>query len=317
MSPRFIAGLALCALSLAAGLIPQGRAAVSDNPMAMEPTASEAASLDLFGDGQIHLVVRVDDIGFCHAANEAFRRIAEEGVVTAASVIVNTPWLDEAVAILRDHPQVSVGVHTCLNSEWVPYRWGPVLPATEVPTLVDEWGHFFGTRADLQAHHPSLDEIEREIRAQIDLALRKGLNLSYLDHHMGAAVETPAMRARFERIARDHGLAISRYFGERAGPAIYSVSPEAKADTLIEGLEAITDPGLYLLVVHPGLDQPEMQVLRDLNPTGLPDMARHRQAETDALCDPRLRRLIERRHIQLADYNLLRERFLDRMIRPR
>src|SRR3982751_2931351 len=82
---------------------------------------------DLYGDGKIRLVVRADDFGFSHASNMALERLLKEGVMTSAGVIVNTGWLDETVGILKGHPEVSVGVHVCLNSEWVPYRWGPVL----------------------------------------------------------------------------------------------------------------------------------------------------------------------------------------------
>ena len=71
------------------------------------------------------LIIRTDDIGFCHGVNMAFKRVAEQGIVTSASVIVNTPWLDEAVAILKAHPEISVGVHLALNSEWREYKWGP------------------------------------------------------------------------------------------------------------------------------------------------------------------------------------------------
>ena len=48
----------------------------------------------------------------------------------------------EAVEILRDQPQVSAGIHLTLNSEWQHYKWGPVLGASRVPSLVDENGHF-------------------------------------------------------------------------------------------------------------------------------------------------------------------------------
>src|SRR5688572_11949570 len=116
-----------------------------------------APSANPFNDEKIRLIVRADDFGFCHASNMALEKLCNEGVITAASVIVNTGWLDETVAILKKHPRVSVGVHVCLNSEWVPYKWGPVLPAKEVPSLVDEWGHFFGTRKDMLAARPNLD----------------------------------------------------------------------------------------------------------------------------------------------------------------
>lgn len=300
------------------------------DPMPAWPTDLAAAAatsepLHLFADDKVRFIFRCDDIGFCHAANAAFEQVAREGVVTAVSVIVNTPWLDEAVEIVKRHPEISVGVHTCLNCEWTPYRWGPVLPPAAVPTLVDEWGHFFGTRKQLLENNPNLDEVERELRAQVDLALKKGLKLSYLDHHMSGAVSTPAMRERFERVARDYGLAMSRYFGERPGPVWYRVPPAQKPKFLAEGVGSYQKPGLYLVVCHPGLMQPEMQVLRDLNvqirkddntTLGLEQMAAHRQAETDGLCHPDLRRVIQERGIELIGYDALRSRYLDKMRRP-
>src|SRR6476646_843616 len=171
-----------------------------------QTTRPAAPTVNLFGDDKIRLVIRADDFGFSHASNMALEKILDEGTITAASVIVNTGWLDETVEILKKHPEVSVGVHVCLNSEWVPYKWGPVLPARDVPSLVDEWGHFFGTRKELLAQQPNPDEVEMEIRAQVDLALRKGLKISYMDHHMGTAVTTPQMRERFVKVAREKGL---------------------------------------------------------------------------------------------------------------
>src|SRR5688572_15151561 len=165
-------------------------AAICASTIAPAQDEAQPAGRNLYGDDKIRLVVRADDFGFSHASNMALEKILSEGTITAASVIVNTGWLDETVEILKKHPQTSVGVHVCLNSEWVPYKWGPVLPAKDVPSLVDEWGHFFGTRRDMLAHKPNPDEVEKEIRAQVDLAIRKGLKISYLDHHMGAAVST-------------------------------------------------------------------------------------------------------------------------------
>ena len=283
---------------------------------AKTPPASTAPASNLFDDDKIRLIVRADDFGFSHASNMALEKLLSEGTLTAASVIVNTGWLDETVAILKKHPQTSVGVHVCLNSEWTPYKWGPVLPAKEVPSLVDEWGKFFGTRKDLLAHKPNLDEVEKEIRAQVDLAICKGLKISYLDHHMGAAVTTPQMRERFVKVAKEYNLGISRWYGEIPGPIVYSVPPEKKTDFLLTELEKLTRPGLYLIVCHTLIKTPEVEVLKDLNITGPKNMADHRQAECDMLCDPRLKQLIKDKRIELVGYDTLREKFYSQMRQP-
>ena len=246
----------------------------------------------------------------------ALVKLLDEGTITVAGVIVNTGWLDETVSILKKHPEVSVGVHVCLNSEWVPYKWGPVLPAKEVPTLVVEWGHFFGTRKDLLAHEPNLDQVEKEIRAQVDLAIRKGLKISYMDHHMSAAVTTPQMRERFVKVAKEHGLGISRWYGELPGPIVYSVEPAKKTDFLVSELQKLSKPGLYLIVCHTLIKSPEVEVLKDLNLTGPKNMAEHRQAECDMLCSPRLKQVIQDKGIELVGYDTLREKFLTKMQQP-
>jgi predicted glycoside hydrolase/deacetylase ChbG (UPF0249 family) len=53
------------------------------------------------------IAIRCDDVGFCHGVNAAFKRIAGQGMVSAASVMVNSPWLDEAVAKWRETPSSS------------------------------------------------------------------------------------------------------------------------------------------------------------------------------------------------------------------
>lgn len=263
------------------------------------------------------LIIRMDDVGFCHAANQAAQRVLKEGVCTSISVIVNTPWLDEAVEILRRHPEVSVGVHLTLNAEWREYRWGPVLPYSEVPSLVDEYGRFFPSRAIFFAHNPRTEEVEKELRAQIKLALNKGLRVSYVDYHMGTAMSTPALQQVVEKLAAEFKLGVSRYFGEIDAPSVYRAAPQDKLAEGIRILEGLTEPELYLFVVHPGLNTPELAAMTDLNPSGPPDMAAHRQGETDMLCSPAFKAAIEKRGLQLIGYKELRDMGLDRMSRPR
>ena len=291
-----ISSSALCLAQMTDSYYP-----VSSNEAAKAPGDKVPAAKD----GKIRLVIRADDIGFCHGANQALRRLLEARIVTSFSVMVNTPWLDEAAEILREHPEVSVGVHTAVNSEWKEFRWGPVSPIGKVPSLVDSYGKFFPSRRSMMANHPRVEEVAAEVRAQIDLARRKGLKLSYMDHHMSGAVNTLEMQEEFEKIARENGLGISRYFGEREAKSVYSEPPEKKLEAALRNLDGLTTPGLYLLVVHPGTDGPEMAAMTDLNSGGLREMSRHRQAEADVYSSPEYLAALEKKGIELVGYKEL------------
>jgi predicted glycoside hydrolase/deacetylase ChbG (UPF0249 family) len=254
------------------------------------------------------LIIRTDDIGFCHGANMAFKRIADLGMVSSVSVIVNTPWLDEAVEILKQHPEISVGVHLALNSEWKEFKWGPVTPHDKVSSLVDEFGKFYGSRKELFSHRPKISEVAKELRAQVELAKRKGLKISYIDNHMGAAISTLEFQEEMEKIAKEYHIGISRYFGEQEMPTVYSAAPEQKLSQALKNLEAITNGGLFLLVCHVGTDDSEMQAMTDLNTFGPKNMSKHRQAEADVLCSPQYKAALKSRGIQLVGYKDLVER---------
>src|SRR5205809_660229 len=62
------------------------------SPISAQTTAPP---MNLYNDDKIRLVVRADDFGFSHASNMALEKLLNEGTLTAASVIVNTGWLDE------------------------------------------------------------------------------------------------------------------------------------------------------------------------------------------------------------------------------
>jgi hypothetical protein len=84
-----------------------------------------------------YLVIRTDDAGMSHSVNMAIERLINSGLPVSVSVMFPTPWYQETVEMLKRHPEVSVGIHLTLNSEWKNYRWGPVLGRTAVPSLVD------------------------------------------------------------------------------------------------------------------------------------------------------------------------------------
>jgi chitin disaccharide deacetylase len=259
------------------------------------------------------LLVRIDDIGMNHSVNMALEDLSRTRMPLSASVMFACPWYQEAVEILRRNPQISVGVHLVLNSEWKGYRWGPVLGKEAVPTLVDSVGYFFSSSGQFLARPYSLDEVERELSAQVERALRSGLRIDYVDYHMGTAVSTPALRAVVERIANKYGLGISRYFGE-AYHTMFDTPIAEKQSALLAHVGGLKPGTLNLVVVHAARATPEMSVLVDMNnaaqntATGDPLMSRHRQAELEMLMSPEFARLREARGVALVTYHDVIER---------
>src|SRR5437867_9292533 len=162
----------------------------------------------------VSLIIRSDDAGMSHSVNMALQRLIESGLPVSVSVMFACPWYQETVEILKRHPATSVGIHLTLNSEWKNYRWGPVVGREAVPTLVDADGYFLHSAEALYGNHPDLRQIEKELRAQIERALRSGLKIDYVDYHMGTAVHYPEFREVTERLAREVALGMSEYLGE-------------------------------------------------------------------------------------------------------
>lgn len=263
------------------------------------------------------LVIRTDDAGMSHSVNVALERLLATGLPLSVSVMFPTPWYQETVALLKRHPEVAVGVHLTLNSEWRHYRWGPVLGRTAVPSLVDAEGYFFPSASDLYANQPAPREVEQELRAQIERAMRSGLRIDYVDYHMGTVTGRPELREIAERLAREFGLGMSGYFGESRHDPQYRAAPRDKGDSLV-ALLARLPAGVHMVVTHVGVLDPELGALVDMN-TGnpLPEMGANRQGELDALTSRRFADAVRARNIRLITYRqLIAMQGLQAMRRP-
>jgi predicted glycoside hydrolase/deacetylase ChbG (UPF0249 family) len=248
---------------------------------------------------QVYLIIRSDDAGMSHSVNIALEKLIASGLPVSVSVMFPTPWYQETVEILKRHPSVAVGIHLTLNSEWKNYRWGPVLGRTAVPTLVDADGYFFPSADALYKNKPDLREVEKELRAQIDRALKSGLKIDYVDYHMGTVVSYPEFRDLTERLAREFGLGMSQYFGEARHDPQYWAAPREKADSLVAMVNRL-QPGFSVVVTHVGIDDSELGSLLDMNTSNpLPEMSKNRQGELDALTSKRFRDALNARIVQL------------------
>jgi len=255
------------------------------------------------------LLIRCDDIGMSHSVNLAVKELIDAGLIFSASIMVPCPWFEEAVNILKSNPQICTGIHLTLNSEWKNYRWGPVAGRSTVPSIVDSLGYFFPSRADFFANDPKTDEVETELRAQIDKALKSGLNISYLDYHMGTAVDKPELRKVLEKLTAEYNLAVSRYFGETDLQNMYFFSFDEKENHLMNKLDSLETGQINLLVCHIGKDNDELGAMIDMNTFGLKEMSRHRNAELNALLSAIKENVFSERGISLITYKDLIEKF--------
>ncbi len=133
------------------------------------------------------LVIHADDVGMCHGANRAFVELSYAGTITSGSVMVPCPWFPELAEAAAADASLDVGVHLTLNAEKAHYRWRSVSNATAASGLVDDDGYLWHRVPQVRAAaHP--DAVEEEWRAQIDRALRAGIDVTHLDTHMGSAL---------------------------------------------------------------------------------------------------------------------------------
>ncbi len=268
-------------------------------------------------EAQTQLLIRCDDIGMCHTVNMAAKKLIETGIPFSASIMVGCPWFEEAAALLQANPQISVGVHLTLNSEWAHYKWGPVSGREAVPSLVDEDGYFYASGELFKEADIKIKEVEKELRAQIEKALHSGLRIDYLDYHMGTAVSTPELRSLVEKLAEEYKLGIAVYFNE-AYSTLWEIAPEKKLNRLLEIVSNLQPDRVNLTVIHLGMETPEMDALVDLNYPADPfRVSIHRQAELDALCSGAFEKALSNKDVKLITYrDLVSKTGLKSMKRP-
>src|SRR5687768_3452633 len=171
------------------------------------------SSCGLAQQKRARLIVRGDDMGFSHAGNEALIKCYKEGIQRSIEVIVPSPWFPEAVRLLAKEPGVDVGIHLALTSEWENVKWRPL---TESPSLTDSNGYFYPMiypnkdypGQALQENKYNIEEIEKELRAQIELGLKKIPRISHVSAHMGCNYVDETVAALVSKLAKEYKIDI-------------------------------------------------------------------------------------------------------------
>ena len=263
------------------------------------------------------LIIHADDIGLAQSVNQASIIAYENGGISSGSIMIPCPWTNDFANYYREHPQVDVGIHITLTSEWDFYKWGGILPATEIPSLLDENGYFYPTVEEV-GQYARPEEVEKEIRAQIDRAISLGIQPSHLDTHMGSVLARPDLVEIYMKLGMEYQLPV---FAPRlmlmGVPEDMREMVEAKF-VLVDGffmlneakpgvswLEAYSEmvdkmgPGLNQLIVHVAIDNEEMQGVT----VNHPDFgSAWRQNDLDLLSSEKFREVLKKQDIQLVSW---------------
>lgn len=178
------------------------------------PVISNAQTIDQtfaeklgYPKGKKVLIVHVDDVGMSYESNQGAIKAITEGVATSLSVMMPCGWVPGFVHYLKENPKTDAGLHLTMTSEWKDYRWGPLAGKNQVKGMVDAEGAMWRGVADV-VKNASPDEVEKEIRAQLDRARTMGFIPTHLDSHMGTLFATPEFLQRYLKVGMEEKIPV-------------------------------------------------------------------------------------------------------------
>jgi chitin disaccharide deacetylase len=268
------------------------------------------------------LIIHADDMGLSHSTNAAVIKAFENGCITSGSIMIPCPWAPEIAAYVKAHPTVDVGIHFTTNAEWKYYKCGGVLPSSEIPSLLDKDGNFYPTLQQV-ALLAKPEEVEKELRAQIDWALAHGVQPTHLDSHMGSMYVSPAIFRVALKVASEYKLPVSLPFNlvNTAAPILVKeITPDMIGvdnfimlpgealngdwKTMYTQMINSLVPGLNELIVHLSYDNDEMKAIAiDHEDYG----SAWRQKDLDMVCSDEFKKLLKDNNVQLVTWKQVQE----------
>ena len=276
------------------------------------------------------LIVHADDLGVAHSVNQATldamllstedrtgTRTGDAFAVNSGSIMVPCPWFPEIAALYKTHPELDLGLHLTLTSEWKHYRWSGVLTDKAASGLHDKDGFLYRTVEEV-VRNASDEAVEREIRAQLQRALNFGIQPTHLDSHMGTLFQTPGFFSAYLRLGREFGLPVLLPAEAlEAAPAqlrdlissedllidrIVMAGPEVRPenwDAYYSKVLRELKPGITEIIIHLGYEDSELKAVT----VDHPDYgAAWREADFRFFTSEQFRFLLKRHDIQLITW---------------
>jgi predicted glycoside hydrolase/deacetylase ChbG (UPF0249 family) len=259
------------------------------------------------------LIINADDFGMYPSVNSAVVKSIENGIVSSCSLMPPCPGARRALELLQDRPYIPFGVHLTLVSDFATYRWDPVAPPEKVRSLLDGNGRFLPSTDKAQfLAQADLDEVELELRSQIEAVLSTGLTPTHVDWHSLAdggrddifdlgmdlaeeyRVAARVWLERGRRLALQQGLPVV----DHAFLDSFSLDVETKSSRYLQLLHQLP-PGLSEWAVHPGL--------ADRASRKIDDGWEVRSTDLEFLTSPEAREAVQREGIMIIDYSSIRD----------
>jgi predicted glycoside hydrolase/deacetylase ChbG (UPF0249 family) len=257
----------------------------------------------------IRLVVRGDDMGYSHSGNVAIMKCYKEGIEKSVEVIVPSPWFPEAVKLLQQNPGLDVGIHLALSSEWENIKWRPL---SDCPSLKDSNGYFYPMiyhnddyKGQALTENPwKIEDVEKEFRAQIEMALKRIPWISHISSHMDCTGISPAVNALVKKLAKEYKIDIdpkdyNATWVEFDGP---SKTSEEKIESFTRMLNKLEPGKNYMFLEHPGINDDELKAVYHI---GYEGVAIDRQGVTDMFTSEKVKSAIASKGIKIISYKEL------------
>lgn len=242
------------------------------------------------------LLLRADDLGSSHSANQAIAQAVKSGLIKNVSVMAVGPNLAEAADLLAQSENICFGLHATLNAEWDKVKWKPLTGLTQKSGLVDDRGYFLNDPKLFAASKPSIDILIAEFEAQLSLLTKKGFKICYVDSHMFPEAAIKGLSEALSTWIKQKGLIDHVfYYGNLIRQPITSTAD-------LTGILRNLDYGQHFMVVHPSLDTEEMRQTGNQQVHGY-TVANARARETEVMCDQELPRLFQSCDVETIRYD--------------